>query len=55
MKISTVFRVGRQGFFTPADINRREFLKAGVILAVGATGLEMITRYAAMKTHRGEK
>lgn len=55
MKNSSVFRVDRQDFFTPVDINRREFLKAGVSLAVVATGLEMIAGCAAMKTHRGEK
>jgi hypothetical protein len=34
MKNSFVFRVDRQDFFTPAAINRREFLKAGISFAV---------------------
>jgi pimeloyl-ACP methyl ester carboxylesterase len=55
MKNSFVFRVDRQDFFTSVDINRREFLKAGVSLAVVATGLEMITGCAATKTPRGLK
>jgi len=55
MKNSSVFRVDRQDFFTPVDINSREVLKAGVILAVVATGLEMITGCAATKTPRGLK
>ena len=54
MKNSSVFRVDRQDFFTPVDINRREFLKTGVSLAVVATGLEMVAGCAAMKTQRGQ-
>ena len=52
MKNSAIFRIDRQDFFTLEDMNRREFLKAGVSLAVFTAGLETITGYAATKTPR---
>jgi hypothetical protein len=53
MNNSAIFRIDRQDFVTPEDMNRREFLKVGISLAVFAAGLETITGCEATKTPRG--
>jgi Glycosyl hydrolase family 26 len=52
MKNTSVFKTDLRDLFTPVDMDRREFIKAGVNLAVVATGLELITGCVATETPR---
>jgi len=50
MKSSSDYRGNQKGFFIVGDISRREFLEAGIGLAVFASGIEMIVGCALAGT-----